>query len=99
MQGYYFAREAWIKLMNLTCKTVYFSDLTAKERWPLCANQVVSIWQVIGRGVRGNVPINVHWLDKSFAPHSADNKQDDETSSLLVAIIKTLEIWMSSDIP
>lgn len=98
-QGDYFARAAWIELMKLTSKTVYFSDLKREERLTLCANQVVSIWQVIGRGVRGNVPINVHWLDKSFAPQSADNKQDDETTSLLVAIIKTLEFWMSSDIP
>lgn len=99
MQGDYFAREAWIELMKLTSKTVYFSDLNRQERLALCANQVVSIWQVIGIGVRGNVPINVHWLDKSFAPQSADNNQDDETSSLLVAIIKTLEFWMSSDTP
>lgn len=98
-QGDYFARAAWIELMNLTSKTIGFSNLTPKERWTLCANQAVSIWQVIGRGVRGNVPIIVHWLDKSFAPHSADNKQDDEHSSLLVAIIKTLEFWMSSEIP
>lgn len=80
MQGDYFAREAWIELMKIIGKNLYFSDLTPKERWTLCANQVVSIWQVIGRGVRGNVPITVHWLDKSFAPLSADNKQDDERS-------------------
>jgi hypothetical protein len=99
IQGDYFARAAWIELMKLTSKTVYFKDLKRQERLTLSANQVVSIWQIIGRGVRGNVPINVHWLDKSFALHSADNKQDDEHSSLLVAIIKTLEFWMSSEIP
>jgi len=44
-------------------------------------------------------PINVYWLDKSFAPLSADGKQDDERTSILVAIIKTLGFWMSSEIP
>jgi len=59
----------------------------------------VSIWQTIGRGVRGGVPILIYFLDKMFAPLSAKEKQDDETTSLLVGIIKVLDSWMNAQRP
>jgi hypothetical protein len=51
----------------------------------------VSIWQIIGRLVRGGVPCIVHFLDVKFAPKSAAGEFDSVVSSLLAGIIKELQ--------
>lgn len=91
-----FIKQAFIKLIDLTGRTSNYKQLTPKERNVLCATQAVGIWQIIGRGVRGGVPINVHFLDAKFAPLSAKELVDDETTSLLVGIIKVIESWMNA---
>ncbi|MGK7923013.1 MAG: hypothetical protein AB4080_23740 [Trichodesmium sp.] len=94
-----FVRQAFIQLINLTGRNPSFRQLNDDERKVLCATQAVTIWQVIGRGVRGGVPINVHFLDAKFAPNSAQELDDDETTSLLVGIIQVISGWMDADRP
>jgi flagellin-specific chaperone FliS len=53
---------------------------------------LVSVWQIIGRLVRGGVPCIVHFLDAKFAPQSVDSELDNERTSLLVGIIKELQL-------
>jgi hypothetical protein len=85
-----FYQSAIAKMLDLNCRAMSFAQLNPEERSVLCWTQLVSIWQIIGRLVRGGVPCLVHFLDAKFAPESADNKLDDETTSLLVGIIQEL---------
>ncbi|MFP4411164.1 pPIWI_RE_Z domain-containing protein [Coleofasciculus sp.] len=86
-----FYKYAVAKMLDLNCRAMSFKQLTAEERSVLCWTQFVSIWQIVGRLVRGGVPCIVHFLDVKFAPNSAEDKQDNETTSLLVGILKELQ--------
>jgi hypothetical protein len=79
------------KMLDLNCRAMSFAQLTDEERSVLCWTQLVSIWQIVGRLVRGGVPCLVHFLDVKFAPRSVDNEPDNETTSLLAGIIRQLE--------
>ncbi|WP_107668815.1 hypothetical protein [Cyanothece sp. BG0011] len=85
------------KLYQLNLRSMSFKQLSEEERQVLSLNQFVSIWQVIGRLVRGGVPCLVHFLDLTFAPESVKNETDKETTSLLVAIIKQLEKLLNEE--
>ena len=87
-----FYHNAVLKMLDLNCRAMSFKQLTSDERSVLCWSQLVSIWQIIGRLVRGGVPCIVHFLDAKFAPLSAKGEVDSEVTSLLVAIIKELEV-------
>lgn len=86
-----FYQAAIAKMVELNCRGIYFDQLTDTELSVLCWTQLVSIWQVIGRLVRGGVPCIVHFLDKKFAPQSVTEESDDESTSLLIGILKELE--------
>ncbi|BAZ18992.1 hypothetical protein NIES4071_108770 (plasmid) [Calothrix sp. NIES-4071] len=87
-----FYQHAVLKMLDLNCRAMSFKQLTSDERSVLCWSQLVSIWQIIGRLVRGGVPCIVHFLDAKFAPLSAKGEVDSEVTSLLVGIIKELEV-------
>ncbi|MFQ6230114.1 hypothetical protein [Nocardia sp. NPDC002869] len=62
------ARREWHRL--LTRRYVY-SRLNPVEQESFAWDQLVSIWQVIGRLVRGGVPARVVFVDAAFAPATA----------------------------
>lgn len=86
-----FYAAALTKMVELNCRAKFFQHLFEDELTVLCWTQLVSIWQVIGRLVRGGVPCIVHFLDKKFAPKSAAHQTDTGNTSLLVGILKELE--------
>ena len=86
-----FYKYAVAKMLDLNCRAMSFKQLTDSERSVLSWTQLVSIWQIIGRLVRGGVPCIVHFLDVKFAPKSATGELDSEVTSLLVSIIKELQ--------
>ena len=86
-----FYRYAVDKMLDLNCRAMSFKQLTDDERSVLCWTQLVSIWQIIGRLVRGGVPCIVHFLDVKFAPKSAEGEADSVVTSLLAGIIKELQ--------
>ncbi|MGK7897697.1 MAG: hypothetical protein AB4372_29795 [Xenococcus sp. (in: cyanobacteria)] len=92
-----FYQSAIAKMLDLNCRAMSFKQLNPEERSVLCWTQLVSIWQIIGRLIRGGVPCLVYFLDMKFAPQSADNQLDDETTSLLVGIIQELSGWLDGD--
>ncbi|NES19546.1 MAG: hypothetical protein F6K41_11605 [Symploca sp. SIO3E6] len=92
-----FYQSAIAKMLDLNCRAMSFAQLNSEERSVLCWTELVSIWQIIGRLVRGGVPCLVHFLDAKFAPKSADNEVDDETTSLLVGIIRELSGELNGD--
>lgn len=63
------ARTEWRRL--LTRRYVY-SRLSDAEKKSFAWDQMVSIWQVIGRLVRGGVPARVVFVDAAFAPALAE---------------------------
>lgn len=92
-----FYRDAVNEMLELNCTAMSLQQLTEKERGVLCSTQLVSIWQIIGRLVRGNVPALVYFMDVKFAPNSAKGDIDSKTTSLLVGIIKVLEPYIEGD--
>lgn len=69
----------------------YYGSMKDEDRESLCWTQLVVIWQVIGRLVRGGVPARVHFCDGKFAPNSAAGKLDTAKTSLLVGMREVLQ--------
>jgi hypothetical protein len=62
-----------------------FRYLDNIERKYLIMDLFVSVWQLTGRLIRGNVPAKIILCDGSFAPETVIGNADDYTTSLLVA--------------
>ena len=76
------AYRRWRQLLGVP---LVYSSLEREERRALAWSQLVSIWQVIGRLVRGGHPARVHFCDAKFAERTARHEGADtpETSLLL----------------
>jgi hypothetical protein len=59
----------------------------------------VTIWQVIGRLVRGGCSARVFFCDAAFAPRTAEHADEPDTSesSLLVGMREVLRPYFSPD--
>ncbi|MER6173960.1 hypothetical protein [Streptosporangium sp. NPDC001681] len=62
------ARREWRRLLS---RRYVYSRLGPEERRSFAWDQLVAIWQVIGRLVRGGVPARVVFVDARFAPRYA----------------------------
>ncbi|MFB6953585.1 hypothetical protein ACFCXP_28490 [Streptomyces niveus] len=62
------ARGEWRRLLS---RRYIYSQLSERERRSFTWDQLVTIWQVIGRLVRGGVPARVVFVDARFAPRTA----------------------------
>lgn len=62
------ARGEWRRLLS---RRYIYSRLSDHEKKSFTWDQLVTIWQVIGRLVRGGVPARVVFVDARFAPHTA----------------------------
>ena len=66
--------------------------LPQDEKSAFTWDQLVVIWQVIGRLVRGGVPARVHFVDGAFSPREAGLKGDDTSAtSFLISMQEELE--------
>lgn len=92
----HFYQLAVKKMRELNTIPMNYAALTPSERSVLCSTQMVRIWQIIGRLVRGGVPCLVYFMDVKFAPKSAKKEKDTETTSLIVGIIKELESYINA---
>ncbi len=88
------ARREWIRLLT---REYRYQSLDNHEREAFIWDHLVTIWQVIGRLVRGGVPARVVFVDAKFAPMLAEatapnasgavtTKHDTERTSLLVGM-------------
>jgi hypothetical protein len=87
----------WRWLLNLK---LAYSNLPVREREALAWTQLVTIWQVIGRLVRGGVPAEVYFCDAAFAPNAArrsENSSDDASLSLLIGLREVLAPYFADD--
>ncbi|WP_328718930.1 hypothetical protein OHT52_05070 [Streptomyces sp. NBC_00247] len=62
------ARGEWRRLL---ARRYIYSRLSDREKRSFTWDQLVTIWQVIGRLVRGGVPARVVFVDARFAPRTA----------------------------
>jgi len=80
----------------------HYRHLSSEERADLAATSLGRFIQAVGRLVRGGVPMRVRFVDAAWAPESAQHlrdssyrKHDNARSSLLVAMMETLESLIS----
>ncbi|MBX9386927.1 hypothetical protein ACFPZ0_00675 [Streptomonospora nanhaiensis] len=62
------ARGEWRRLLS---RRYIYSRLSDGDRTAFVWDQLVTVWQVIGRLVRGGVPARVVFVDAAFAPRHA----------------------------
>ena len=68
-----------------------WSSLPPDEKLSFTWDQLVVMWQVIGRLVRGGVPARVVFVDAAFAPRKAGLTGDDTPgTSLLLSLRQVL---------
>ncbi len=79
----------WRKLLQLP---MMYRVMPKKEREAVTWNQLVAIWQVIGRLIRGGCPARVFFCDAAFAPNTAsgEGQPDTAATSLLVGMEQVL---------
>jgi len=68
-----FRREARREWRRLLWRPYIYSRLNDTEKQSFAWDQMVTIWQVIGRLVRGGVPARVVFMDAAFAPALAES--------------------------
>ncbi|GAA1801316.1 hypothetical protein GCM10009682_23930 [Luedemannella flava] len=91
------AQRQWRRLLHTM---VAYSQLDNDERARVAWTQLVTIWQVVGRLVRGGQAAKVYFCDAAFAPKTAqrtDNGLDDASSSLLLGMRDVLEPYFAAD--
>lgn len=74
------ARAEWRRLLS---RRYIYSRLSDHEKRSFTWDQLVTIWQVIGRLVRGGVPARVVFVDARFAPRTAKLLSPGASSSPL----------------
>ncbi|MBL8525080.1 MAG: hypothetical protein JNN20_15430 [Betaproteobacteria bacterium] len=67
-----------------------YQDMSRDAREQYAWDLLTSLWQTIGRGIRGGVPVYVAFCDDRFAPGLFGGKRDTAYSSCLVQICETL---------
>ena len=101
--GQIFRKEAYKRWRFLLHVPMIYGTLPPDEREAVIWNQLVILWQVIGRLVRGGNPAHVFFCDVPFAYRSAnqEDKPDEPKSSLLVGIISVLQPYFTdhSNVP
>jgi pPIWI RE three-gene island domain Z len=87
------ARVQWRRLLN---RQLAYSRLSPEEKISFTWDQLVVIWQVIGRLVRGGVPARVVFVDAPFAERQAKGLSGDTArTSLLVSMLHVLAPYFS----
>ena len=91
--------DAFSEWRRLVATTMSWSSLDRHDRVALSWNQLVTLWQVIGRLVRGGEPARVYFCDAAFAPDSAAGRErgDTKDTSLLVSLRAVLDACFTGD--
>jgi hypothetical protein len=89
--GLRFRREARRKWNRYLTRRMAWTSLPPDEKASFTWDQLVVIWQVIGRLVRGGVPARVNFVDGAFSPLEAGHRgADTPATSLLVSMREQL---------
>ncbi|MEU6784657.1 signal recognition particle [Nonomuraea angiospora] len=89
------ARKLWNRLLT---RRLAWSSLREDEKIAFTWDQLVVIWQVIGRLVRGGVPARVVFVDAAFSPREAGFRATDTAdTSLLASMREVLTPYFDKD--
>ncbi|MGW3054435.1 pPIWI_RE_Z domain-containing protein [Streptomyces goshikiensis] len=89
------ARRQWNRLLT---RRLAWSSLREDEKTAFTWDQLVVIWQVIGRLVRGGVPARVVFVDAAFSPREAGFlAADTPETSLLASMREVLAPYFLDD--
>lgn len=88
------ARQEWNRYLT---RHMAWSSLTPDEKISFTWDQLVVMWQVIGRLVRGGVPARVICVDAAFAPRQAGfHAIDTPATSLLASMRAVLDPYFTA---
>jgi hypothetical protein len=79
------ARKLWNRFLT---RRMAWSSLRDDEKVAFTWDQLVVIWQVIGRLVRGGVPARVVFVDAAFSPREAGFQATDTPDTSLLASMR-----------
>ena len=91
--------ETYGKIGRLLARPMAFSRLDDETRRTFAANLLVSTLQMVGRGIRRGMPIEVYFVDAAWAPNSAIGKPESTSSSTLVVMQDVLERCLNTPDP
>lgn len=93
-----FRKDAIRKFEGRLCESgkLTYRSMKLEDRNKLCWTQLVVIWQVIGRLVRGGKSARVHFCDAKFAPKSSKGELDSSSTSLLVGMREALHKYFDN---
>jgi len=90
------ARERWQRYLT---RRLSWSSLPEDEKVSFSWDQLVLMWQVIGRLIRGGVPARVVFVDAAFFPREAGlTAVDTPATSLVLSIRQVLAPYFSGDL-
>jgi hypothetical protein len=96
--GAAFRAAGYRRWRSLLRQKLAYSTLSPQEREALIWSQLVTIWQVIGRLVRGGKPASFFFCDAAFAPVTANQEEeghDTAETSLAVGLRSVLEPYFN----
>ncbi|XWK86868.1 MAG: hypothetical protein U7127_22070 [Phormidium sp.] len=99
--GENFREAAYRKWCNLLHLSVRLRTLDKDDRNAVQWDIIVSLWQAIGRLIRGNANAQLFWCDAKFAINSAkneDGKEDTPATSVLVGMVNLLRPYFENDL-
>ncbi len=96
--GESFRQDAYKKWLHLLHLPVVLKSLEAKDLKAVHWDIAVSLWQVIGRLIRGGKDAKIFWCDAKFSINTAKMEgEDTANSSILVGIRDLLEPYFNED--
>lgn len=95
-QAFTFRRNAFKQWRHLVQMPLRYSTLPEQEHVAVTWGHLVSMWQVIGRLVRGGVPARVYFCDAAFSPQSPNPDQElSQKISLLLSMHEVLHPYFT----
>jgi hypothetical protein len=89
------ARHQWQRYLT---RRLFWSSLPPEEKLSFTWDQLVVMWQVIGRLVRGGVEARVVFVDAAFSPREAGlSATDTPETSLLLSMRHVLDPYFRDD--
>ncbi|MEU6559114.1 hypothetical protein [Nocardia nova] len=86
--GVRFRARATAEWHRVLTRRIAWSSLEADDKAHFTWDQLVVMWQVIGRLVRGGVPARVVFVDAAFAPREAAFRGTDTAETSLLASMR-----------
>jgi hypothetical protein len=88
--------EVFRQISRLLARPMSASQLDNATLRSFAANLLVSVLQMIGRGMRKRMPIEVYFIDAAWAPNSAEGRPETTRSSVLVAMRDVLAACLAT---